>query len=345
MENFIGITSLTFERFPTIIKALENLLISLPTIKPLFPDDVGTDTNYVTRPLLEKEIQNVYSQKASEKVGEYTIVVGPKGAGKSFVVARALGDKEGVIHILVSQVDTPASFLGALLESCGKTVDEYKPLGLKILVEVFRKAANETRGVPVTLVLEVERGRSSPEVLDSVKCIAKQLAVAANVIVILSEANAGLILGGDDRQQFIWVDEMTNEEAETYARKIYPNVSVADLELLFENIGKLPLKIALYMKALKKGTSAAELVKQAVASALDDLKCFLHQPIIHKLKVSPDGVLASTFSGIEHKGVNLAEPRQVAVAMKDRNAIVYHLPSREYRFATTAHRISVALFP
>lgn len=72
----------------------------------------------------------------SEKIVEYTIVVGPTGAGKSFVVVRALGGKEGVIHILISQVVTPASFLGALLESCGKIVDEYRPLGLKILIAV-----------------------------------------------------------------------------------------------------------------------------------------------------------------------------------------------------------------
>lgn len=84
--------------------------------------------------MLEKEIQDVSSQKVSEKIGEYTIVVGPTGAGKPFVVASALGGKEGVIHILISQVYTPASFLGALLESCGKTVNEYKPLALKTLL-------------------------------------------------------------------------------------------------------------------------------------------------------------------------------------------------------------------
>ena len=344
MENLISFTSLTFERFPTLIKALENLLISLPTIKPTFPDDFRISAKYTTRHLLEKKIQNVSSRPMSQKFGEYTIVVGPKGAGKSFVVARALCDKEGVVHILISQIVTPASFLTALLESCGKTVDEYKPLGLKVLVSVLGMAAIK-KGVPVTSVLEVESGRSSPEVLESVNCIAKQLAIAANVVVILSEANAGLILGDDDRQQFIWVDEMTNEEAEIYARKIDRNVYVADLELLFKNIGKLPLKIGLYMTALKMGTSAAELVEQAVASALDDLKCFGHQPIIHALKASPNGVLASTFCGIKDDGVLLAEPKQVAVAMKARHAIVYHLPSREYRFATTAHRISVALFP
>ena len=40
MENSIGISSLTFEQFPTLIKALENFVISLPTIKPTFIVDV-----------------------------------------------------------------------------------------------------------------------------------------------------------------------------------------------------------------------------------------------------------------------------------------------------------------
>ena len=168
----------------------------------------------------------------------------------------------------------------------------------------------------MTLVLEAERGRFSPEVLDSVECIAKQLAIAANVILILSEANAGLNSGDDDRQQFIWVDEMTNEEAETYAREIYPNVPDADLKSIFEKVSKLPLKIGIFLEGLKEGTSAAELVNQAVDAALDDLKSFTYQQIIRALKASPNGVRGSNFCNVEHRGVNLAEPRQVAVAIK-----------------------------
>lgn len=73
------------------------------------------------------------------------------------------------------------------------------------------------------------------------------------------------------------------------------------------------------MKALKKGMSAAELVEQAVDAALDDLKSFHHQTIIKALKASPNGFRASEFCGIQSKGVKLAEPREVAVAMQERN--------------------------
>jgi hypothetical protein len=41
------------------------------------------------------------------------------------------------------------------------------------------------------------------------------------------------------------------------------------------------------------------------------------------------------------KGVDLELPKEVAVAMKDVGAIVYHLPSLEYRLATRAHKTAM----
>jgi len=72
-----------------------------------------------------------------------------------------------------------------------------------------------------------------------------------------------------------------------------------------------------------------------------DLSAFTHEPILEALKVSSDGVSTKVFRGIESKGVNLAEPKQVALAMKERNAIIYHHPSGEYRMASRAHRTAL----
>ena len=71
---------------------------------------------------------------------------------------------------------------------------------------------------------------------------------------------------------------------------------------------------------------------------------FPHQQIIAALKASPDGVRASTFRGVKNERVELAIPKQVAVAMKEVGGIVYHLPSREYRLATRAHRAAMLLY-
>ena len=74
---------------------------------------------------------------------------------------------------------------------------------------------------------------------------------------MLSEANAGLVFGDDGRQKIVWVDEMNTEEAEEYARKLHPSVFDADLKLLIDKVGKLPLRILFSMTALKEGIPAA----------------------------------------------------------------------------------------
>jgi predicted phosphoadenosine phosphosulfate sulfurtransferase len=72
-----------------------------------------------------------------------------------------------------------------------------------------------------------------------------------------------------------------------------------------------------------------------------DLVAFIHKPILEALKESPDGVSVVKFQGCKDNGVNLASPKKVAEAMKETNAIVYHLPSGEYRCASRAHRTAL----
>ena len=72
-----------------------------------------------------------------------------------------------------------------------------------------------------------------------------------------------------------------------------------------------------------------------------DLSAFTHEPILEALKLSPDGVSTDMFRGIESEGMNLAEPKDVALAMQKRQVIVYHHPSGEYRMASRAHRTAL----
>ena len=106
-------------------------------------------------------------------------------------------------------------------------------------------------------------------------------------------------------------------------------------------MGTVPLKIRTFAEALKSGETAKDFVEAALCAAEADLAGFTHKPILKALKASPDGVRIVKFDGIKHEGVNLAQPKQVAVAMKEQAAIVYHMPSGEYRLATRAHRTAL----
>ena len=103
----------------------------------------------------------------------------------------------------------------------------------------------------------------------------------------------------------------------------------------------MPLDVGDFATALKCGDTAADYIETTLLAAEADLAGFTHKPILKALKASPDGVRTVKFDGVKHEGMNLAEPKQVAVAMKMRNAIVYHLPSGEYRLASRAHRTAL----
>ena len=96
-----------------------------------------------------------------------------------------------------------------------------------------------------------------------------------------------------------------------------------------------------FANSLENGESATDYIEEVLCAAKRDLSAFLHEPILEALKLSPDGVSIDMFRGIENKGVNLAEPKQVSVAMKERNAIIYHHPSGEYRLASRAYRTAL----
>jgi hypothetical protein len=217
--------------FPGVSRALEKLKLDLPTTTHTFK----VTKNYVSRPLLESKIQKIYdTEKESDA---YTVLVGVKGSGKSTAVARVLNEKPGLLYITVSESDTSSSLLQKLLSKSGERCNEnINIFDVSILYPVLNQAAKDMGGRRVTVVLEVELGSDSNSVLYIAKSAAKKLAVASNVIIILSEANAGLMFGDDLRQKFIWVDGMTEDEATMYAKKEFPAISDSDLKEFIEKV-------------------------------------------------------------------------------------------------------------
>ena len=217
--------------FPGVSRALEKLQLNLPITKHRFP----VVQNYISRPSLESKIHKIYDTR--KKTDAYTVLVGVKGSGKSSTVAHVLSNKPGLLYITVSESDTSSSLLQKLLSISGERCDEnINILDINILYPVLNQAAKDMGGRRVTVVLEVERGADSNSVLYMAKSAAKKLAVASNVIIILSEANAGLMFGDDLRQKFIWVDGMTEDEATMYARKEFPAISDSDLKEFLEKV-------------------------------------------------------------------------------------------------------------
>ena len=228
----VSAVSAILAAFPEVSRALKKFTLNLPAIKHPFP----VVKNYISRPPLESKIQNIYN--SSKETDAYTVLVGVKGSGKSSTVAHVLSNKPGVLYMtLMIESDTSSSLLQKLLAISGERCDEnINILDINILYPVLNQAAKDMGGRRVTVVLEIERGADSNSVLYMAKSAAKKLAVASNVIIILSEANAGLMFGDDLRQKFIWVDGMTEDEATSYAKKEFPAISESDLKEFIEKV-------------------------------------------------------------------------------------------------------------
>jgi hypothetical protein len=269
----------------------------------------------------------------------YYIVYGVKGAGKTSSVKHVLGNRPGVVLIRISQNDTNQTIINSIFKKCGVAVKEVPDVDK--IVDSMRDARAKRNGHPVTIVFEVERGSSSPEVLSLVKHISKDFAVVANVLIVLSEANAVLGFGDDSRQKYIFVDEMTREEAEQFVKKRTPSISTDDFNKFVELCGTYPLMLGNFCDYVLRGGTVDTCIANVVASARGDLVEFIHKPILSALKKSPGGVSTEHFNNIENKGVSLSSPKFVAPAMKVSNAIFYDFKTRRYKLFSKAHETAL----
>jgi hypothetical protein len=194
------------------------------------------------------------------------------------------------------------------------------------------------------VVFEVERAIASPEVLGLVKNVAKELALAGNVLIVLSEANAVLGFGKDPRQRFILVEEMTREEGWAFVQKRAPDMAIKDFNIFADQCGMLPLSLADFCEAVRLGKTVDGHIAEVLASARQDLEAFVHEPILAALKKSPDGVLSGTFQGIKHEEVWLSEPMLVAPAMELRNTVLYDFKTGQYKLFSKAHQTALKTF-
>jgi hypothetical protein len=319
-------------------RSLENIYNNFSSSLANAKFDYVNSPNYVARPTIESEILNVYNNKDIEK-GAYYIVYGVKGAGKTSAVKHVLGNKSGVVLVRISENDTNETIIKKIFAKCGVTLKEDADVGK--IVDSMGDAMVKRNGHPITIVFEVERGSSSPQILSIIKHISKDFALAANVLIVLSEANAILGFGEDKRQKFILVDQMTREEAEQFVKKLAPNISSNDFNKFADLCGTIPLVLRDFCDDFLQGLTVDECIANVVDSARGDLVAFIHKPILSALKKSPGGVSIDAFNNVENDGVLLSSPKLVAPAMKISNAIYYDFKARRYKLFSKAHETAL----
>jgi len=320
----------------SFFKSLTN---SLATSRPIFQGASMQAGAHISRPALEGKILAVY-EKVDLSGGYYTIVYGVKGAGKSTSVQAALGDKTGVVVVTVVEGDTREKVIARIYQSYLKIrLDSSSSIEI---TDAFLAATKERGGRPVTVVFEVET--SSDVVMNVVKHISKEFSEAANVLIVLCEANAVLSFGKDPRHKFIFVDEMTREEARQYVKKSNPKISSDDFNKFADKCGARPMALENLCWAVRDGQTVDEHIGKVLDLARGDLVAFIHTPILAALKKTPGGVHHTFFDAVEDHGALLSSPKDVVPGMKKVGAIMFDFEAREYKLFSKAHQTALETY-
>jgi hypothetical protein len=244
------------------VAAMENF-ISVPS----------PTSSFVKRPLLENLVNRIL--KATPD-GTYTVVYGAKGVGKSMLLDNMVSGQRGVVKLIVTSVKNKDEIVALLLlELLGENASQGWFTASK-MVDAVRKC----KVVP-TFIFDVERGGSPDQVqgIQAVRSLCKLFAPFSQYIVILSEANAVLEFGKDvSREEFVFVDELTTEEATEMLKNMNVQLSTSQQQDLFQTIGTNPAMLIKLHKKLNAGLPLEDFVKDYLLFATEDLVAFPHEP-------------------------------------------------------------------
>ena len=297
-------------------------------------------SDFIARPKMKEKIDLALTYE-SLKGDCYTIVYGPKGIGKTELVDHTAIGMKGVVKMRISSTNSKDEVIQSLTKKLlGESNSNFD---VDLFIEAIKKC-----GIIPTIIFDVECSLSPlgtrDHVVDAVRSLSKDLAPYCRCIIVLSEANAVLQFGRDKRESFIYVDEMEREEAKLLLEKCEINLTDADLDYVFSNIGTSPLDLIRLAKRNSKTYSAKDYVADVLRDTRKFLVAFPHQEILKALKDHPEGVSPEYFHNVKDNGIDLSNPNAVGSAMKSVNAIVYRIELDKYMLMSTAHKTALQTY-
>jgi hypothetical protein len=243
-------------------------------------------TRYVTRPSLEEQLRQFLTKPFSDaKI--YAILAGPKGIGKSTLAAYVCKDLTATVAVGINDLDTRTAILQKLLRACGLSFDGVDE---NLILDALCRDVSNNLIDPPKIVMEVERGgdRNSSDILRVVSSLAKKFAEFANVLVVVSEANATLEFTSDpQRQEIFWIPDLTRDEAMSLWNKKNPMLTYYDaaFDAIEQKIGFQPAALAaLFQRMQNPGFNLDNYLNEQVAVAKSELLKFKLYPILHALR-------------------------------------------------------------
>jgi hypothetical protein len=334
----------------------------------------------IERPTVVERVSDELNSKVCG--AGFTVVIGPRGGGKSTAVQAAAKNRDGTLSVTVTK-NSDGSVYEVIAEAIRAA--EFKAFGTESLradgftitsdedlVLVMQKAAalrkpEDPLWMP-TLIVEVDRHVTDGTVTNVAKML-KRWCVdhrAVHGVLVLSDAIAGFALPDDrGRQTVVWVEDFSEVEAHAYLDKLRflladpknqkdVEAKRARREELFATVGT---RAALLKKAahVGEGRLAAHILLEQQAGEVQ-LESLLGVTTIQ----TPDGAHKSNFQqlvrdmlkrddGLPRSATRGYLPPNPAVVskvfrVKGQHAVMYHMLTDTYQFHLPAHRLAAALW-
>ena len=190
--------------------------------KVTIEDYVGKAQVFVPRPEFAESVR-ISTRKPKSA---YLVVEGPRGCGKTLGVVHALTNDTGVVCVEMSNTKDACATIS---EALGV------PRDFTLTENQLRNVLNKTRTMRMgrnpasaqwrpTIIAELTRNPGTCTYNGTQVTLMKELSAdrgLANVILVLSDADAAFAMPKDDDRQYpIWVDDFTEDEAHAYLDKL-----------------------------------------------------------------------------------------------------------------------------
>ncbi len=326
------------------------------------PDDI-----YIRHPL-EASLSSLIGHKG----GQYVVVVGPKGCGKSTLVQHVMASNPiGVIPVSMS--NEFKDLYGAI--SVTLNSDE-KTWNIKTLANLFNSTKTRARSstgfssdwVP-TVVVELDRGTTD----ESVRNIARDIKLLCSDsglcrgVLVLSDALAAFAVPKDPRVKFFWVDDFAEDLAHRYYDSLNFLVGPSEVEdtcfrsslaacpelstnyslrsKIFSTIGTRVSDLRFLVENTRENIS---LIETYLEEKIDDCETTLKSLFGHEGKPSganfeevARSILKSPTKSVKMVSLDykngLVSPPNAATVLKNFHGLLYHIPSKSYRFYSRCH--------
>ena len=326
-----------------------NLWQNIDNSEAFFPFE--DDHIHVKKSEIETQLAEILNSSPKEdpqgeKSGNYYVVYGPTGVEKTEVVHHAVMGRKGVVSMRVYEAHSVADIvtrisLNILSQS---DLNKLRKSGAKIDLDALVEAVMKCKMRPI-FIFDVECGGATEKnVLSTVRSLCKTLAPYCHCFIVLSEANAILEFGKDPREKYIYVDEMSTEEATKLLGNLNVKLREEEMKFVFDHVGTNPVILHNLAQHWRANKPLKSFVDDQLATAEAWLVAFPLQIILKALKEHPDGVPTAYFKKQEEEGTDLSSPQQVGIAMKKSNCIVYRIEQGRYTLQSTDMRTALKTY-